>query len=133
MSVFQNQFSKCGSKGECNHCPDILELTCPGQPQKPCIAKSFEHILVDVSDIFYFFLLGGGEGGVRGEREGGGRFFIENPGGVSQEGGRGGGAPGGCLPAGNLRGGGLNIFFRGRNSRQDMEPFPEWVAPLSDG
>ena len=35
--------------------------------------------LVDVSDIFYFFLLGGGEGGVRGARRRGGSVFIENP------------------------------------------------------
>ena len=41
--------------------------------------------LVDVSDIFYFFLLGGGKGGVRGHREGGGLWKI--PGG-------GGGLPG---------------------------------------
>ena len=37
--------------------------------------------LVDISDIFYFFRLGGGEGGVRGDR-GGGQFFIEIPPGV---------------------------------------------------
>ena len=35
--------------------------------------------LVDVSDIFYFFVVGEGEGGVRGARRGGGRFYIENP------------------------------------------------------
>ena len=34
--------------------------------------------LVDVSD-FFFFQLRGGEGGVRGDRAGGGWFFIENP------------------------------------------------------
>ena len=34
--------------------------------------EPFMHFLVDVSDIFYFFLLGEGEGGVRGAgREGG--------------------------------------------------------------
>ena len=56
--------------------------------------------LVDVSDIFYFFLLGGGEGGVRGAGRVGGDFFN----GKSQEGvgspgwvGRGGRVPGGCL------------------------------------
>ena len=46
--------------------------------------------LADVSDIFYFFfLLGDGEGGVRGRREGGGgRFLLEIPegGGVSRRG-----------------------------------------------
>ena len=35
--------------------------------------------LVGVSDIFYLFLLGGGEGGVWGARKGGGLLFIENP------------------------------------------------------
>ena len=41
--------------------------------------------------FFIFFLLGEGEPGVRGLREGGGRFFIENPrkGGVSRRGSRG--------------------------------------------
>ena len=67
--------------------------------------------------IFLFFLLGeGGGGGVRGSprgREGGFRFFFENPrkggGGVSLG---GGGAEG-------QGGGGLNMFFRGRNIHQD--------------
>ena len=66
-----------------------------------------------------FFLLGGGERGVRGAGRGGGRFFIENPRrGVSRAGG--GGARGaGRVFAGNVGGGGgLNIFFRGRNSHQ---------------
>ena len=67
---------------------------------------------------FYFFLLWGGEGGVRGAGKGGGgvRLFIENP-------RRGGGSPGrvgvggaGSVLAGNW--GGLNIFFQGRNSHQ---------------
>ena len=68
---------------------------------------------VDVSDIFLlFFLVGGGRRG--------GRFFIENP-------RRGGGLPGGWGPlpprgwegvCGEFGGGGLNIFFRGRNSHQ---------------
>ena len=75
--------------------------------------------LVDVLDIFYFFPLGGGEGGVRGVGGGGWFvfFIIENPrkGGVSSKGGRWG--PGGCLQ-GIRGGGGLNVFFRGRNSRQ---------------
>ena len=75
---------------------------------------------MDVSDIFYFFLIRGGEGGVQGHREGrGGRFFIENPrrGGLVGEGGRGGeGREGVCREFGE--GGGLNIFFRGRNARQ---------------
>ena len=78
--------------------------------------------LVDVLDIFYFFfLLGEGEGGVRGAREGGGvGFLLKIPRG-------GGGFPGG-EGAGRVSavhwgifaggGGGLNIFFRGRNVHQ---------------
>ena len=68
--------------------------------------------LVDVSDIF-FFLLGGGQGGVRGDREGGGcRFFkLKIPGwGVSPR--KGGGEGVGRLSAGNFFGGGgwQNVF-----------------------
>ena len=54
---------------------------------------------MDVSDIFYFFLLGGGEGGAEAPGRGGGTIFTENPRrGVSRP-GWGGGAegPGGCL------------------------------------
>ena len=69
---------------------------------------------------FYFFLLGEGEGGVRGARRGGGcRLLIEDRRrGVSRRGGAEG--PGGRLRRiGELRrGGGLNIFFRGRNVHQ---------------
>ena len=76
--------------------------------------------LVDVSDILYFFLflLGGKGGGVRaGGRGGGVSIKIEGGGGeVLQGGGVGEGrAPGECLWGG---GGGLNIFFRGRNAHQ---------------
>ena len=71
--------------------------------------------LADVSDIFYFFLFGEGEGGVRGRRGGeGGRFLLKIPGGgVSR---RGAEWPGGCLRQLGIfgGGGGLNIFFRGR-------------------
>ena len=67
---------------------------------------------MDVSDLFYFFLLG--EGGVRGDREGGGGGFLlrvpRRPLGglVSQKG----------VSGGNLGGGGgwQNIFFRGRSA-----------------
>ena len=64
--------------------------------------------------FFIFVLLGGGGGGVRGAGEGGSSA-------KSQEGGFPGGWGGGrgwegvC---GQLGGGGLNIFFRGRNSHQ---------------
>ena len=72
--------------------------------------------LADVSDIFYFFLLGDGEGGVRGRREAGGVGFfllkIPEGGGVSRRGGDEG--PGECRQRiGDLGGGGLNIFFSG--------------------
>ena len=71
---------------------------------------------------FLFFLLGGGEGRVRGAGKGGGRFFIEYPrrGGVSWAGGAGGsrGQEGVC---GEFGGGGLNIFFRGRNRHQVLD------------
>ena len=61
--------------------------------------------LVDVSDIFYFFLLGGGEGGVRGAGKGRGRIFIENP--------RRGGLPGGWGPRGEGPGGCLRGIWGG--------------------
>ena len=72
---------------------------------------------MDISDIF--FLVGGGEGGVRGDREGGGRFFLlkAQKGGVSHEGGGGRGGREGVRREFGW-GGGLNIFFRGRNARQ---------------
>ena len=72
---------------------------------------------MDVSDIFNFFLLGGGEGESEAPGGGGAFFLIENP-------TRGGGFPGGKGPRGRegigefWGGGGLNIFFRGRNVHQ---------------
>ena len=67
--------------------------------------------LVDVSDIFYFFLLGGGEGEFGATWRGGGRFFIENPkgGGTGLSGG-GGRGPGGCVQ-GIWGGGGAKYFL----------------------
>ena len=76
---------------------------------------------MDGSDIFYFCLLGAGEGG-RLRRWGWGiGFLLKIPKG-------GGGGPGGAEgPAGRVSvanweifggGGGLNIFFRGRNVHQ---------------
>ena len=65
-------------------------------------------------DIFYFFLLGEGEGGVRGARRGAGSVFIENPtrgwGGFQEEEG-----PGGCLRriGDFFWGGGAKYFFSG--------------------
>ena len=81
-----------------------------------CMAFLEKGSWADVSDIFYFSpARGGGRGSPRPPGGGGGRFCIENP-------RRGGGAPGGprgqegvCGELGILGGGGLNIFFRGRN------------------
>ena len=56
---------------------------------------------------------------MRGHREGGCRFLIENPtrgGGVSRRGGAAGGREGVCGEF--FLGGGLNLFFRGRNAHQ---------------
>ena len=82
--------------------------------------------LVD-ADIFYFFLLGGGEGGVRGAGRWGDRFFIENP-------RRGGGwAPRERVSAANwgiFLGGGPKYFFRGRNVHQ-VEAFKAFGCVLS--
>ena len=53
-------------------------------------------LLVDVSDSFFFFLLGEGEGGVGARRGGGFDFLLKIPGG-GFSGGRGAEGPGGCL------------------------------------
>ena len=66
--------------------------------------------------IFLFFLLRGGEGGVQSTGGGGGAIFS----GKSQEGSPrwwGRGSEGAESVCGEF-GGGLNIFFRGRNSHQ---------------
>ena len=70
---------------------------------------------MDVSDIFYFLLLGEGEGGVRDAGRGGGLVFIENArngeGGFSR---RGRGREGVCGELGNFSGGGgAKTFFFG--------------------
>ena len=71
---------------------------------------------MDVSDIFYFFLVGdGGRGGVRGRREGGEISFllrIPERGGGLQEGEGPRGREGVCGELGNGREG-LIIFFSG--------------------
>ena len=64
------------------------------------LEKCHKSNLMDVLNIFYFFLLGGGEGGVRGAGRGWGDFFgkSQGGGGVSRVGEGGGGeGPGGCL------------------------------------
>ena len=86
---------------------------------------------MDVSDIFYFFLLGEGKRRVQGARSRAvGRFFVENArrgGGVFQERGGGGEGPGGFLQRIMGGGGGLNFFFRGRNSHQVFKYFENSV------
>ena len=63
--------------------------------------------LVDVSDIFHSFLLGGGERGVRGVRGRGGDFLLKVPGGGGGlPGGVGAGRGAGRVFAGNVGGGG---------------------------
>ena len=119
--------------------PSGLTLKAPeSQAGGPNLGHSSEFVyvgpnvfLVDVSDIFYFFLLGEGEGGVRGARpRGRGRFFFLK----SQEGGgvsRGGGGAGGCLSRIGefFLGGGVNIFFRGRNVHQVLESYQFYTNP----
>ena len=77
--------------------------------------------LVDVSDFFNLFLLGGGEGGVRGAGRGGGATFY----GTSQEGGRGspgwvgaGGRGAGRVFAGNF--GAVTFFFGAEMSTEQI-------------
>ena len=74
---------------------------------------------MDVSDIFYFFGLGESERGVRGAGRGGGSVFLmkmSGGGGVLHD---GRGREGVCGELGGFGGGGgLNIFFRGRNVHQ---------------
>ena len=78
--------------------------------------------LVDVSD-FFFVLLGGpeGRGSPRRQKGGGTGFLLKIPGVRGLSGERGGeGREGVCreFPGG----GGVNIFFRGRNAHQGYEP-----------
>ena len=77
---------------------------------------------MDVSDIFYFFSpRGRGRGCPRRRDGGGGDFSMENPRrGVSRWVGAGGRGAGRVF-AENLGGGGLNIFFRGRNAHQEAD------------
>ena len=84
---------------------------------------------MDVSNIFNFFLLGGGEGGVRGARKGRGvGFFIENPG-FSHEGeGRGAGR----VSAGNFWGG-PKYFFSGPKCPPRSGPNQVWGEVFGGG
>ena len=74
-------------------------------------------ILVDVSDIFIFFLLGEGEGRVRGAGRGGGggRFLLKIPrgGGVSGGGGGRGAGRVSAVSWGIWGEGGAKYFFSG--------------------
>ena len=111
-------------------CPDRAEKAVKIRlhPSKPHLR--WTPFLVDVSDIFYFFLLGGvGKGSPRGREGGGGAIFH----GKSQEGG--GGSPrrveaegrgAGRVFEGNLGiwGGGAKYFFSGPK-------FPPSLVPVS--
>ena len=76
-----------------------------------------QHCLGGRFGYFLFFLLRGEEGGVRGEREGGGSAFslkIPGGGGVPGEGGRGrGGREGVCREFGGICWWGGKYFFSG--------------------
>ena len=73
---------------------------------------------MDVSDIFYFFLVGEGEGGVRGAGGGGDDFLLKIPGGGGGVPGVGRGREGVCGKSGNLERGGAKYFLGGRNVHQ---------------
>ena len=104
--------------------------------------------LADVSDIFYFFFCsGGGEMEEESEVKGGGTFHLEiERGRVSAEGRRRGVRQAWEGVVG--RGGGLNIFFRGRNvlqvfqenktigkfhagNRRNPQKTADWLLPLT--
>ena len=87
---------------------------------------------MDVLDIFYFLLLGGGERGAQGAGRGRGDDFswkIPGGGGSPRRVGAGGarGQEGVEGNLGGIWGGGLNISFRGRNSHQDCFSCPYLV------
>ena len=108
----------------------ILQEKSSGKSSKISTPKILQHISADWPGqilaarfgYFYFFLLGGGEGGVRGDREGGVRFLIENFRNVGAGGPREGGARGreGVCQE-------VQIFFRGPKARQELHLF---VLPL---
>ena len=78
--------------------------------------------MADVSDIFYLFFSarGRGRGSPRCWEGGGCDSLLKIPGGGGSHGRVGAGGRGaGRVFAGNWGGGGLNIFFRGRNSHQE--------------
>ena len=91
---------------------DLEVLLQTPKPRK-CQKDTTQVTLVDVSDIFYFFLLGGGEGESEEPGMGGGVGFLleiprERGGGLPGEGPKG--REGVCGGLGGI--GGLNIFFR---------------------
>ena len=69
--------------------------------------------MVDISDIFDYFRLGGGEGGVPRRQEGGGGWFFllkfQEGGGLAGEGGGGGAWR---VSVGNLAGGGKSFLSK---------------------
>ena len=91
---------------------------------------------MDVSNIFYFFLLEGGEGGVRGAGRGGKFGFLlksQERGGGLQE-GRGGRGAGRVSAANWGWGGGAKYFFSGpkcppRHIQSDFKCIPKGPLP----
>ena len=118
LGVLSDHVSLLGSPPKCQLRVGVIFQ--PSQFQKgvgcgertlPSFSRLMQPLIKkDVSD-FFFFSLGGGEGGVRGDREGGLRFFIENPrrGGGPTRGG--GGERAGRVSAGKERRGGKYFFF----------------------
>ena len=68
--------------------------------------------------FFFFSVSGEGKGGCEVRRGGVGFFKLKIPGRGGER--EGGGRGAGRVSTGNSGGGGLNIFFRGRNYRQDL-------------
>ena len=121
--------SKCESKSWGIYLPCHYESECENNLQIfICNHFCVDGTLVDVSDIFFFLPWGeeGGEG--RGARRWGGGFgfLLKIPvgGGVGlPERGKGGRGGRECVCRELWGGGGgLNIFFRGRNARQENDP-----------
>ena len=111
-------------------CSGPVSHSVNGHFNRNCRAHAFQkkylskQILVDVSDIFYFFLLGEGEGRVRGARGRGESVIIENPrrGGGGFPGWGGAEGPGGCLRRIRefLGGGGLIFIFGPKRPPKDF-------------
>ena len=96
----------------CRHC--ISRAQSPTKQEQQSFPTKALVSLGGHVGYFCFFWLGGGSEEASEQVARGGRFLIENEGGVSAEEAWGGAVPRGCLGGK----GGVNIFFRGRNSHQ---------------